>query len=150
MTHFEYCVRNPQKHGSYMPFARVLGLSGATQNEPSLSAIALGVSSVYQSAVCWLGWTLTLDIKLWQQQLIRSSGQKQQQTGAGMVWGIQLELQSIHNKRETAQDKDLTSEEHEVPFTFSQRSERIHQRQCEDKARWSFSKRLPTGKWNWI
>lgn len=52
---FEYCVRNPQKHGSYMPFARVLGLSGATQNEPSLSAIALGVSSVYQSAVCWLG-----------------------------------------------------------------------------------------------
>lgn len=53
MTHFEYCLRNIQKHGSYTLFARVLGLPRSTQIEqgqfPSLSAIALGVSSVYQN-----------------------------------------------------------------------------------------------------
>lgn len=119
-----------------MPFSRVLGLPGATQIEhgqfPSLSAIALGVSSVYQSKLAGLNTPY---------QALKAAAHQ-----------AELELQSIHNnKREIAQDKDLTAEEREVLFTFSKRSEKKSIRikgSVRTKPGWSFSKRLPAGKWN--
>lgn len=102
MTRFESYVRNIQKHGTYVPSARVLGLPGMTHIEhgqfPHLSALALGVSSVYQSTLAGVN----IDTRY---QALKEAAHQ-----------AELELQSIHNRREIVQDKDLTTEESEVLY----------------------------------
>lgn len=111
MTRFESCVRDIQKHGIYVPSERVLGIPGMTHIEhgqfPHLSALALGVSSVYQSVLAGV------NIDTGYQALKAAAHQ------------AELELQSIHNRREIVQDKDLTTEESEAFFTFHKGNESI-------------------------